>query len=122
MIRKLGRIGQAYHPFHHLMPVMYASVVFALRKNNAFLHSTSKTYHLLVKKAKQKPTHEEDAPEINVAIGQTARKLHASKTKYCMPASLKEEVTSIQKMLMDEDVSFSTPISHIIQHHGPDVI
>ena len=40
LIGKLGRIGQAYRPIDQ-MPMMYASVVYALRENGSFLCSTS---------------------------------------------------------------------------------
>ena len=93
---------------------MYASVAFALRGNNVFLHSTSKAYWLLVKKAKQKPTHEEDAREINFAVGQTAKILHTAKTNYRMPALLKEEIAFIHTMLMVITVHLSTPLGHIV--------
>ena len=52
LVGKLGRIGQAYRQVYHLMQMLYASVAFASRENDAFLHATSKTYRLLVKKAK----------------------------------------------------------------------
>ena len=79
------------------MPMMYASVAYALRENESFLYSTSGAYRQNVKKSKQRPRHEEDAREINFAIGQTARKVHACKNQYCMPASLTEEISFMQK-------------------------
>ena len=42
VIRKFGRIGQECCLIYHPLPMYYASVAFALRKNNDLLYSTSK--------------------------------------------------------------------------------
>ena len=52
LIGKLNRLGQAYRPIYHLMPMLYASSCFALRENNEYLHSTHKGYRALLKLAK----------------------------------------------------------------------
>ena len=114
LVGKLGRIGQAYRPIYHLMPMMYASVAYGLRENDAFLISTSKQYRKMIKKAKHKPEHHEDAREIRFAIGQAARLVHASKRKYRMPKSLKEEIEFMRRLLMDESIELSTPFGHIV--------
>ena len=54
LVGKLGRIGQVYRPIYHLMPMLYASVAFALRENNEFLISTSSAYRKLIKKENEK--------------------------------------------------------------------
>jgi len=114
LVGKLGRIGQAYRPIYHLMPMMYASVAFGLRENDAFLMSTNKDYRKMIKRAKNRPEHQEDAREINFAIGQAARMVHASRRKYRMPKSLKEEIAFMRRLLMDETIELSTPIGHIV--------
>ena len=81
---------------------MYVSVAYALRKNGTFLYSTSRAYREDVKKAKQKtPKHEEDAGEINFAICQTARQVYACENQYRMPATLTEEISFMQKILIE---------------------
>ena len=52
LIGKVGRIGQGYRLIYHLMPMMYASVTYALRENGYFLYSTSKAYRKDIKRAK----------------------------------------------------------------------
>ena len=113
LVGKLGRIGQAYRPLYQLMPMLYASVAFALRMNDGFLYSTSKQYRLLIKKAKQRPRHEEDAREINFAIGQSARLLHSCDRKYVMPPSMLEEIEYITKLLRS-DIVLASHIGHIV--------
>ena len=77
LVGKLGRIGQVYRPIYHLMPMLYASVAFALRENNEFLILTSSAYRTLIKKAKRKAITEEDNRKINFVVGQAARKAHS---------------------------------------------
>ena len=114
LIGKVGRIGQGYRPIYHLMPMIYASDAYALRENGNFLYSTSKAYRKDIKKAKQKPRNEEYARETIVAIGQTARQVHACGNKYRMPASLTEEITFLRKILMDTSIALCTPLAHIV--------
>ena len=91
------------------MPMLYTLVAFALRENNIFLDPHSETYQLLVKKAKQNPTHKEDERNINLAVRKMARKLPA-KPRYCMHTWLKEEIAFIHRELMDPTIHFSTPL------------
>ena len=72
MVEKLGQIGQAYRPIYHLVPMMCASVTFALRENHEFLASTNRGYRKIVKKEKQRASNKQDAREINFTIGQAA--------------------------------------------------
>ena len=90
------------------------SVAYALRKNGTFLYSTSRAYRKDVKKAKQRPRHEEDAREINFAICQTARQVHACENQYRMPATLTEEISFMRKILMDMSITLCTPLAHIV--------
>jgi len=93
LVEKIGRIGQAYRPIYHMMPHMYASVVYALRNNESFLASTSRRFCKMMKKAKQrvpKATPEEDLHKINFALGQSARMTHSAPYKYKMSISRKE--------------------------------
>ena len=114
MVGKVGRLGQAYRPVYHLMPMLYASVAYALRENDRYLASTSKSYRALVKKAKQQPRTDDDVREINFALGQTSRQLHQLKVKYRIPASLREELDFITALLSDKDVQLATHIGHIV--------
>ena len=73
--------------------MMYTSVAFALCENPDFFASTNRGYQKIVKEAKQKALNQHDAREIRFAIVQAARKVHASNRQYCMPLSLKEEIS-----------------------------
>ena len=79
LIGKIGRAGQGFHPVFHLIPMLHASYVFALRENNEFLISTSSGYRKLVKKVQHKTKTEDDKRKIIFAVGQTARKAHSYK-------------------------------------------
>jgi hypothetical protein len=114
LVGKLGRIGQAYRPIYHLMPQMYASIAYALRENHEYLASTQKSFQKLIKQAKKRPTGDEDEREVNFALQQVARKTHASKRKYRMPQSLKEEIVFMSKILHDNNIELSTPFGHIV--------
>ena len=114
LIGKVVRIGQGYRSIYHLMPMMYASVAYALRENGDFLYSTSKAYRKDVKKAKQKPATKEDETEINFAIGQTARQVHACRQKYPMPASLTEDIMLLRKILIGTGITVCMPLAHIV--------
>ena len=117
LIGKIGRIGQAFRPIYHLMPHMYSSVAYALRENTSFLMTTSRKFRGLMKttKARNSSTLEEDEREINFAIGQIARKTHKCKQEYIMPASLKQEITFVKRILADTNICLSTPIAHIVK-------
>ena len=82
LVGKLGRIGYAYRPIYHLVPMMYASVAFALYENHEFLVSTNHGYRTNVKKEKQKALNKHDTREIRFTIGQATRKIHACNQKY----------------------------------------
>ena len=114
LIGKVGRIGQGFRPIYHLMPMMYASVAYALRENGSFLYSTSKAYRKDIKRAKQRPETKDDEREINFAIGQTARQVHSCQQKYRIPASLTEEISFLRKILLDNSISLCTPLAHIV--------
>ena len=96
------------------MPMMYASVAFALQENHDFLASTNRGYRKIAKKAKQRASNKQDAREINFAVGQAARKIHVYGQKYRMPESLKEEISFMRKILMDNDFHLGTPLGHIV--------
>lgn len=113
LVGKLGRIGQACRPLYQLMPMLHASIAFALRKNKELLYSTSKQYRQLIKKAKQRPKHKEDAREINFAIGQFARLLHACGRTHIMPPSMLEEIEYITKLLRS-NIVLASHIGHIV--------
>ena len=116
LVGKIGWIGQAYRPIFHLMPHMYASVAYALRENEYFLMSSSRTFHVLTKRAKARdaPTIFEDKQEINFSISQEAKKKHGCNRMYRMPLSLKEEINFITKILVDNSIDLSTPPAHIV--------
>ena len=113
LVGTLGRIGQAHSPLYQLMPMLHTSIAFALRKNKEFLYSTSKQYRQLIKKAKERPKHEEDAREINFAIGQAAHMVHACGRTYIMPSSTSEEIAYITKLLRS-DIVLASHIGHIV--------
>ena len=96
------------------MPMMYTLIVFAPYENHDFLASTIRVYREIIEKAKQKALNEHDACEIKFAIGQASHKVHTSKRKYHMPLSLKEEISFMRHILMDNDVHLSTPLGHIL--------
>lgn len=74
------------------MPMVYASIAFALGQNKQCLYSTRKQYIRLIKKAKQRPKHKEDTREINFVMGQAARLVHVCGRKYVMPQFLLEKI------------------------------
>ena len=74
---------------------MYASVAFALRNSHDFLAFTTCGYRKNDQKVKQKALNEHNTCEIRFAIGQDFCKVHASKRKYCMSLSLKDEISSV---------------------------
>ena len=116
LVGKLGQIRQAYRPVYHLIRMMYTSVAFALCERHEFLASTNQDYQKIVKEAKQKALNKHDAREIRFATGQAAQKIHACDQKYCMPESLKEEISFMMCILMDNGVCLSTPLGHIFPH------
>jgi len=64
MVGKLERYGQGFYPIFHMIPMVYASGAFALRKSNIFFYSTHKGYRKLIRKTTSKREHEEDTREI----------------------------------------------------------
>ena len=54
---------------------------------------------MLIKKAKNKPKHKEDAREIYVATGQAVMKIHACKRTYHIPLSMREELIVFTQIL-----------------------
>ncbi|KAL7525764.1 hypothetical protein ACHAXR_001151, partial [Thalassiosira sp. AJA248-18] len=101
LIGKLGRIGQAYRPIYHLMPHMYGSVAYALRR-----------FREMLRTLKMDSTTGEDLREINFARSHVAH--HGAKEVYRMPPSLKEEIRIITELLRDHSIRLEMAIAHII--------
>ena len=114
VVGKLGRIDQGYQPIYHLIPMLYASVAFALRENNKFLILTSSAYRKLIEKAKRKARREEDNREINFAVGQAVKKAPSCKRKYRIVLSMREEIQFLRKILTDDTVTLATSLGHIV--------
>lgn len=116
LVGTLGRVAQAFRPLYHLMPHLYSSVAYALRENERFLMSTSRRFRQMMKTAKTRvfSSTEEDEREINFAIGQAARAVHACDNRYRMPQSLKEEIAYVTQIIADESVELTTPIAQIV--------
>ena len=118
LVGKLGRIGQAYRPIFHLMPHMYGSVAYALRKNQFFLAAHSRRFREMLKQVKMEATTEDDLREINYAQKNLAKMTHGEEIEYRMPPSLIEEIRIITALLEDRTILLASPIAHIVPRDG----
>jgi hypothetical protein len=114
LVGKLGRIAQAFRPLYHLMPHLYASVAYALRKNDFYLASTSRRFRQMLKTIKMEARNEDDQREINYAVRKVAKMKHGAKQLYRMNDTLLEEIKIIRDILRDASIRLETPIAHIV--------
>lgn len=114
IVGKLGRIGQSFRPLYHLMPHLYASIAYALRQNTSYLANTSREFRELVRRAKLKPSTDDDKREVAFAIQQSAQLLHKVDVRYRIPISLREELDYISTLLADDSIQLTTHIGHIV--------
>ena len=115
LIGKLGRLGQAYRPIYHLMPQLYASLAYALRKSKFYLTSTNRRFREMLKQITLEATNEEDAREINFAQRVSSKMLHKSKRLFRIPDTLRRELDLILRVLMDPTIILETPFAHIVE-------
>ena len=115
LVGKLGRIGQTYRPIYYIMPHLYASVAYALQENKYYMTTTSRRFHQLIKKAKQRgATTEDDQRVVSHAIKAVVKRVHSASYKYRMPDTLNEEIGLLKRMICDKSISLATPIGHFV--------
>ena len=114
LVGKLGRLGQTYRPIYHLMPHLYASITYALRMNAYYLSATPRHFRKMLQQIKMNATIEQDGRKINFAVRKVAKMTHVADKRYCMSATMKEEIRIIKEILRDTSIHLETPIGHIV--------
>ena len=116
---KLARLGEGAPWVYHLMPQIFSSIAYTLRRNHAFLLRESTSFQRMIKQIKSlksQPTTELDVAHLNFFLSKSAKKKFNCTSRYFIPPTLRRELDLVRAWLADDSgITWSTPLAHVIR-------
>ena len=123
LVGRLGHIANTAPWLQFLMSHVYTSIAFALKHAEHHLVNTQRDFCTLLKVSKRKLHREDDSTNrehaltnrhVTFAQSQVARKVHHTKKKFYINATLRLELRLITSALSATWISLERPIGHMI--------
>ncbi len=116
--QNLGHLADGAQWVFHLLIHLYASIAYALAKNNQLLVDSSTEFRsicLSLKRGDFPCLAKDQVKHINHAIKRVARQVHHTKFEFNIIKTMCQEIDFFrEKLLPESNIKWETPIAHII--------